>query len=254
MMQSIYNSVKAATVAIAVMHPEGPDNAGRSHSIIGSGFCIHSDGIIVSCSHVIKPFYNTIIQLTKNNETIAHEMKDPLLQVIFFGKDIVNNHIQLTFLPIVDVFLSGDSCDLSVIKVKAYSDTGGYPTLEICDYKDIHEMMDVATCGFPLGSSLYDQIGTFTSSFTKGMISSIIPAPNVKKEFLKGFQLDMTATNGNSGGPVFCLKTGKVFGVLQGGVVHPGNGQPVQGLTKAEAIYPILESGLVDLLLAGPNK
>jgi len=66
-----------------------------------------------------------------------------------------------------------------------------------------------------------DQLGTVTSSFTKGMISSIIPAQGVSLQHLRGFQLDLTAANGNSGGPVFSLQTGKVFGVLQGGAVHP---------------------------------
>jgi S1-C subfamily serine protease len=112
-------------------------------------------------------------------------------------------------------------------------------------------MMEVATCGFPLGEALHDQIGTVTSSFTKGMISSIIPAQGIALRHLRGFQLDLTATNGNSGGPVFSLATGRVFGVLQGGVIHPENGQIVQGLTKAEPIYPLFDTDLVDRLAHG---
>jgi hypothetical protein len=127
----------------------------------------------------------------------------------------------------------------------------GYPTLSIADYKELHEMMEVATCGFPLGEALHDQIGTVTSSFTKGMISSIIPAPGISRELLRGFQLDLTATNGNSGGPVFSLGTGRVFGVLQGGVVHPKDAQVVQGLTKAVPIYPLFDTDLVERLAGG---
>ena len=56
-----------------------------------------------------------------------------------------------------------------------------------------------------INMKLHDQIGTVTSSFTKGMISSIIPAHGVAREHVRGFQLDLTATNGNSGGPVFSL-------------------------------------------------
>ena len=79
-------------------------------------------------------------------------------------------------------------------------------------------MMEIGTCGFPLGNVLQEQIGTVTSSFTKGTISSIILAANVARDHLQGFQLDLTATNGNSGGAVFSLATGKVLGVLQGGI------------------------------------
>jgi hypothetical protein len=80
------------------------------------------------------------------------------------------------------------------------------------------------------------------------MISSIIPAPGIAREHVRGFQLDLTATNGNSGGPVFSLATGRVFGVLQGGVIHPKSSHIVQGLTKAEPIYPLFDTDLVDRL------
>lgn len=115
-------------------------------------------------------------------------------------------------------------------------------------FAGLHEMMEIGTCGFPLGNVLQEQIGTVTSSFAKGMVSSIIPAANVACEHLRGFQLDLMATNGNSGGPVFSLTTGRVFAVLQGGVMHPG-GYPVQGLTKAEPIYPIFSNDLIGRLL-----
>jgi len=100
---------------------------------------------------------------------------------------------------------------------------------------------------------LEQQIGTVTSSFTRGMISSIIPLAGVPKDQVKGFQLDLTATNGNSGGPVFSIASGRVFGVLQGGVVHPANRLPVQGLTVATPVYPIFDNDLVNRLLQAPR-
>jgi hypothetical protein len=44
----------------------------------------------------------------------------------------------------------------------------GFPKLEVADYADLHEMMDVATCGYPFGDFLWNQVGSVTSSFTKG--------------------------------------------------------------------------------------
>ncbi len=109
--------------------------------------------------------------------------------------------------------------------------------------------MEVATCGFPLGEALHDQFGTVTSSFTQGRISSISPAAGVAIEHLKGFQLDITATNGNSGGPVFSLETGKVFGVLALAAFHPATQTIVGGLIKAEPVYPALDHDLIERLL-----
>jgi S1-C subfamily serine protease len=121
------------------------------------------------------------------------------------------------------------------------------------DYKSISEGDDISVCGFPLGNYLYDQLGTVTSSFTKGILSSIIPGPNVKLKYLNGFQLNVTATHGNSGGPVFSINSGKVFGVLTLGVTHP-TGELVQGLVKAEPVYPVIEKDFIQRLKDAPKK
>jgi hypothetical protein len=164
--QDVYAAVKRATVAIVL---ELPDRIpARPFTIVGSGFCIHPEGAVVTCEHVFRTFV------------------DPAA------------------------------------------------------YQRVME---------GLGEGLHDQLGTVTSSFTKGMISSIIPAPGVTREHVTGFQLDATATNGNSGGPVFSLSTGKVFGVLASGAMHP-HGYPI-GLTKAEPIYPLFENDLVARMAAG---
>lgn len=120
---------------------------------------------------------------------------------------------------------------------------GGYPTLSVAPYVEVHEMMEIATCGFPLGDVLQTQIGTITSSFTRGIISSIRPRPDGPENELRGFQLDLTATNGNSGGPVFSLATGQVFGVLQGVIAQ--NERPI-GLALAEPVYPLFTDGDVE--------
>ena len=49
--KNIYNKVKKATVAIAAINKE---KAKEPFTIIGSGFCIDSEGIIITCRHVIE--------------------------------------------------------------------------------------------------------------------------------------------------------------------------------------------------------
>lgn len=237
-LNSIYDAVKRATVAIVAVHERRLPQ--RPFDIVGSGFCIHADGVIVTCKHVFEAF------VPARGTGPVHVRAIP--QAMFYG-GVQGTQIHMHAVSIVGAGTE-NGFDLAALKLSrhpAFSE--GYPTLPVAEYSELHEMMDVGTCGFPLGSVLQEQLGTVTSSFTKGMISSIIPAQGINREHLRGFQLDLTATNGNSGGPVFCLSTGQVFGVLQGGAQHPETGHVVQGLAKAEPIYPLLESGLIDKLL-----
>jgi S1-C subfamily serine protease len=127
----------------------------------------------------------------------------------------------------------------------------GYPALEVDDYEEIHEGLEVGTCGFPLGNYLQRQIGAVTSSFTFGRISTISPFEGVEKARAKMFQLDITATHGNSGGPVFSQSSQKIIGVLQGGILHSsGDVQP--GLVRCEPVYGFLADNVVEFVKTRP--
>ena len=56
----------------------------------------------------------------------------------------------------------------------------------------------------------------------------------------------MTATYGNSGGPVYSLETGKVFGVLAKGVLDSTGKNLLPGIIKAEPIYPLIDKGTIE--------
>jgi len=253
-LQEIYAAVKRATVAIVMEYP-GRIPA-RPFAILGSGFCVHPEGVIVTCEHVFKSFvdpaaYTRVMEaVAKNSGKVEPfpELAAARPHALFLG-GVQGTEVTMFPVPIVNAVTKTDY-DLALLKLHKHGAfANGYPTLSIADYSEIHEMMEIGICGFPLGEGLHDQLGTVTSSFTKGMISSIIPASGIAREHLKGFQLDATATNGNSGGPVFSIQTGKVIGVLQAGAMHP-NGYPI-GLTKAEPIYPIFDNVLVARMAAG---
>lgn len=65
------------------------------------------------------------------------------------------------------------------------------------------------------------------------------------------FQLDLTATHGNSGGPVFSQNNQRVIGVLQGGILHPSGGLQA-GLVRCEPVYKFLAGNEVDFMKALP--
>lgn len=142
--------------------------------------------------------------------------------------------------------------DLALVRAVSHvAFRDGYPTLEIQPYKDICEGEEIATCGYPLGNFLFEQIGTIIPSFTRGSISSIVPRQDIPLEQLKSFQLNLTATYGNNGGPVFSLSSGKVFGVLQGGIKDQQS-KILPGLARAEPVYPIVNSRDVSLIKSFP--
>ncbi len=247
--KEVFKKVKRATVALGLVDF---DNKKRPYEIIGSGFCIDASGIIVTCAHVINAFMAKSIP-----EQIAQAEADPrnkgkadkmgvvegaYFYAVFYAPEESSTRL-ITFPTPMECCVANANRDIGLVKVSSKHEyfQSGFPFLEVEDYENLDEGLEIGICGFPLGTHLMDELGTVTSSFTKGMISSIIPSPGVPVTNLGGFQLDVTATHGNSGGPVFSVESGKVFGILSQGV---GNlaGQIVPGFVKAEPVYPVLDA------------
>ena len=255
---NLLTRVKRATVAVAYLNVQGSD---QPFTIIGSGFCIDPSGIVVTCRHVLESFMAKPIA-QQIAEALRPRIQDDLLPVspgktvvpyaVFYDTERSSEHIVAIPIQTKNASAKTDK-DLAALQLLPHTSfPEGYPFLEIEDYRELLEGDEIGVCGFPLGNYLFEQLGTVTSSFTKGILSSIIPGPNVSLELLDGFQLNVTATNGNSGGPVFSLTSGKVFGVLTLGVSHP-NGGIVHGLVKAEPVYPVIEPDFIERLRKKPR-
>lgn len=241
MQRELSMKVKAATVAVGLLKETASE---RPFVTFGSGFCVDPSGIIVTCRHVVDCFNKTTVEKLIENLPPSDspqrlvDVEGARPYVFFYLAPGVKNMIVL---PVpVEVVVAKTDFDLAGFRItrhKAFE--RGYPTLELAGYDDLYEGMEIGICGFPFGNGLEDQLGTLTSSFTFGRLSSVIPAQGVPIEHLKGFQLDLTATHGNSGGPVFSVASGRVFGVLQRGVLNNAVEKPglFPGLAKAEPIY-----------------
>jgi len=256
--KEMLDKVKRATVAVAYLNTA---NVNEPFTIVGSGFCIDSSGIVITCRHVVDAFMSkTIAQQVV--EAAPSTRPDGLQPVnpgntltpyaIFY--DMVRSREQIfAILTHPRNLTAKTDRDLAAIQLLPHTRfPQGYPFLEIEEFGNISEGDEIGVCGFPLGNYLSEQLGTITSSFTKGILSSIIPGPNVRLEHLGGFQLNVTATNGNSGGPVFSISSGKVFGLLTEAVVHP-KGFIVQGLAKAEPVYPVIDADFIERLRNAPK-
>lgn len=248
----IHSKIKSATVAIVEMNSH---NAKQPFTIVGSGCCIDPQGIVITCRHVLSTFMSQSIPEQISN--ISSEEKGKNIQncppisfikpyVLLYRNDISNT--KLFVFPIeIDLIMAEMDYDIGLLRMlphKAFPD--GYPHIEVEEYENITEGMEIGTCGFPLGNYLTEQIGTVTSSFTKGIVSSIIPAQGVERRLLEGFQLDLTATHGNSGGPVYSHRSGKVFAIVAKALLDSSRKNILSGLIKAEPIYPLIDKGAIN--------
>jgi S1-C subfamily serine protease len=253
--REILNRVKQATVALAVVPETPPADPKRTpFLILGSGFCVDPTGIIVTCEHVLSAFLQTDIRKAIGKIPEAdrrkkiwpiEDLKVVRPHVLFFDTKSSSKHLFVVSAPLSEV-IGSLKHDLGLLRLgRTNRFPSGYPFVEIEPFENLHEGMELATCGFPLGNELQDQAGTKTSSFTRGILSSIAPMPGVSEDLVERFQLDITTTFGNSGGPVFSWKSGKVFGVLQGGPSQR-DGSTLPGIALAEPIYFLFRSGVID--------
>jgi S1-C subfamily serine protease len=252
MNRDLFKRVKRATVALGVMDPT---SKAAPFQILGTGFCIDATGIVITCRHVLDAFMSKpIMQQIQEMAQEEHNQDEDVLvtgplsefrvirpYAIFYDTESSRENMYAFPVPVEHAMAKTDF-DLGMVRVPLHVryKPAGYPTLEIEDYENVEEGDEIALCGFPLGTFLQQQLGTITSSFSKGIVSSIIPAPGIAVEYVKGFQLNIAATHGNSGGPVFSLTSGKVFGVLTEGLPDR-DGLIVPGIVKAEPVYPVLE-------------
>ena len=183
-MNPILRRIKHATVALALFDEK---NAKRPFSIVGSGFCVHPGGIVVTCEHVLSGFMRKpvaqAISESAGGRTVPIETAVPYAVFFFSG----HSHELVAFPVRATMGMAKTDYDVGMIRLKPHKafKTKGFPFLEIAPYAELHEGDEIGTCGFPLGTYLYDQIGTITSSFTKGIISSVIPAHGVPVSLLQ---------------------------------------------------------------------
>src|SRR5208337_24121 len=172
---NLLTRVKKATVAIAYLNAKGSH---QPFTIIGSGFCIDPSGIVVTCRHVLEGFMAKPIA-QQIAEASRPKIPDGLVPVspgqtvvphaVFYDTDRSSEHIVAIPVPTQNASAKIDK-DLAALELLPHTSfQEGYPFLEIEDYRELQEGDEIGVCGFPLGNYLFEQLGTVTSSFTKGI-------------------------------------------------------------------------------------
>ncbi len=148
----------------------------------GSGFIIGEKGLCITCAHVVQDSKYVFARVTLENGR----------------KEIHKCHV---------LFVDNNQ-DFALIRLET-------PHHYYFDYEKSYQHLglghEIAIVGYPFGVGLSDNVMELSPTLTKGYISS-----KQIKDRSEFYFLDAAARPGNSGGPVFDARNGKVIGYLCG--------------------------------------
>lgn len=199
--RSIASENQAAVVFLYVRFSLMDENGTpiEEDAATGSGFVVSPDGYIVTNRHVL--------QLWEYDENWVRNRYKGVIREI---KVVFADRSPDAAIPGELVRLSDSiDTDLAVLRVKPF-DKMPYLQNFNRDISTLGQGDPVAVIGYPLGKDLFTftQAKTAETSLSTGVISKVTA---------KKIQLDASANNGNSGGPVFD-RNGNVIAVLTQGL------------------------------------
>ncbi|MBI2842640.1 MAG: trypsin-like peptidase domain-containing protein [Armatimonadetes bacterium] len=148
----------------------------HGHDSYGTGFVVTSDGLIVTCAHVVRlPADRKDRRKSTSVKTWARLGNGDTKQA--------------------SVIYRNDENDIAILRVNA----AGLPALSV-EPAPVAQGEEVIVLGYPLGPLLGKE-----ASVTRGIVSALRDGGSI-------IQLDAAMSPGNSGGPVL-NKTGKVVGI-----------------------------------------
>jgi S1-C subfamily serine protease len=187
------------------------DNPYSQIGIVGTCFAI-SDTVVATARHVIQPFLDSIEAYHKSTS-----VPQQTLRVMAFNPktEDQDNFVVDCWVVVPHKLEVHNGLDVAILHIASGPDASCSPILiakQPCEEGD-----EVAVCGFPFGLELQrDQMGGIfiNPSFSQGIVSSMLPGPGAPASMRSVFQLDAMINGGNSGGPVFDVRTGEVVGVV----------------------------------------
>jgi len=209
--KDVVATAKPAVVAIGI-RPAGDDapvhlyvgerNASKLPKLLGTGFCVHRNGMVVTCQHVIDGLYTV---MKENGIPVASGI------AIFTTYD-EDGMGYLEGIPFKRILTPG--ADIGLIELEPC--TSPLPTISVSKELDVAVGEEIAICGYPLGTDIFFYDKRFagaTSLIQKGIISAILPSEfgKIRNELVLG----VPAFNGYSGSPVFKTNSPEVVGIVK---------------------------------------
>lgn len=190
-LQKNIKEIKSSIVAI------GFNLSPQQITIIGSGFIVSDNGKIISAAHLCKQLNQEQINNLKANVLIER---------------ISNDTERYRWIPI-KLIKKDDQNDLAVFQLEDYNNIS-LKKIELGDSEKIEIGQEVYFVGFPYAAQLMNDGFGVTLIVNKGMISNIKRSgidPEHKRNWLI---VDAISNPGNSGCPLFDIKTNKVIGIM----------------------------------------
>lgn len=207
-----YQQIKPSIVAIVSRissNPEFPD-------IIGTGFIADSDGLILTCNHVI----DLIKKLPRRKNASPEEWPIEVLSFKQFPEGLATIPIDVVGIGKPAEWKRGfdyapDLPDVGLIRVNVKN----LPSADILtDGSELIEGKPVAFSGFPMGTDTLRAPGwihQFTPTLQNAIIAAIMPFPCSNPHAI---MLNVMTQGGASGSPVFSSNNGKVIAMVYGGL------------------------------------
>jgi S1-C subfamily serine protease/DNA-binding XRE family transcriptional regulator len=223
MLPDVFDIVRPSIVAFASRLTAG--TRPLFPPIIGTGFVVDSDGIVVTNRHVVEALQklpahpvtgarSDIAILWREPEVVGNGLVMPVLLVE------IKAYSSITSFTTNGPFFGEDLPDIGFVQLKARE----VPALQLATAPNVlRQGMDAATAGFPLGTDpfvCFGKISQLTPTLRRGIVSALLPFPC---PYPHGFTLDVLSQGGASGSPVFLTDSPTVIGMVHANLPEAPN-------------------------------
>lgn len=215
-----YTRVRRAIVAFGSKVADSSGGSPPSFPpILGTGFFVHDDGIVVTNRHVIDAL-DALPPHPEKGQTsscafVFSEARSESGATVMGAAivDVLTSHAVTTFSPPPNYY-GQDIPDLGFVRLNVRA----VPVLPLNITRNtIASGLEIATAGFPLGDvalTPFGHLSQVTPYLRRGIVSSVFPFPCPTPH---GFSIDVASQGGASGSPVFLCDPPEAIGIVHAG-------------------------------------